>query len=134
MSSCLCKNLEGAVLPLLIKSVKDRKDDAIHTVNIDETDHGSGSAAHFHKTSFNGVGGAQGFPKRLRKTEEGQQLWQVSFKAFQQGRVLMAPPPLKLLKSRLGMARTRSLIDGLGGDLDLGLIPPTHGSQKITHL
>jgi hypothetical protein len=47
---------EGAVFPLLIKSVKDRKDNSVDTLDIDESHHGPGSAPHFHKATFDHSG------------------------------------------------------------------------------
>ena len=59
MSSCLCKNSKGAISPLLIELIEDRKDNAIHTANIDKTHHGTCLATHFHKSSLDHIGGAQ---------------------------------------------------------------------------
>ena len=40
MSSRLCKNPEGAVFPIQVKTLEDGIDDSIHALYIDETDHG----------------------------------------------------------------------------------------------
>ena len=56
MSSCLCKNSAGAFSPLLIKLVEDRKDDAIHAVNIDKTHHRTRPVTNFNKTWLNHIG------------------------------------------------------------------------------
>ena len=62
MSSRLCKNLEGAVFPVQVKSLEDGIDDAIHTLNIHEADHRPGSPAYFDETTLNQIGGAQFTP------------------------------------------------------------------------
>src|SRR2546428_9934300 len=72
-SSCLCKKSEGAVLPLLIESLKNRIDDSLHAGHIHEQHHGPGAPADFHEASFDGIGGAQLAPQRLREIEERQQ-------------------------------------------------------------
>ena len=38
-SSCLCKKSEGAVLPLLIESLKNGIDDSLHAGHVDKDDH-----------------------------------------------------------------------------------------------
>ena len=58
-SSCLCEKPEGAVLPLFVKAIEDRKDNAIHAGRVDKTNHRSGPSPHLHKATFNDIGGAQ---------------------------------------------------------------------------
>ena len=69
-SSCLCKKVEGAVFPLvvLIQGTEDRKDDAIHAVNIDKTHHGTCPATNFQKSSLNRISEAQLSPQGLSTT------------------------------------------------------------------
>src|SRR3990170_3199008 len=78
MSSCLCKQLEGAVFPLWIHPVKDREYDAIHTLHVDKANHRSSAATNLHETALDDVGGAQLSPQMSRELEERQQLRQVS--------------------------------------------------------
>ena len=59
MSSCLCKYGEGAVFPFQIESVEDGIEDAVHTFDVHKTNHGPGSAAHFHEAALDDVRGTQ---------------------------------------------------------------------------
>ena len=58
-SSCLCKNLEGAVFPFQIKPLEDGVDDPIHALHVDKADHRSGATPDFHEAALDDVGGAQ---------------------------------------------------------------------------
>src|SRR5487761_749635 len=69
-SSCLCKKSEGAVLPLLVESVKNRIDDSLHAGHIHEQHHGPGTSSDFHEAAFDRIGGAQFAPQRLREIEK----------------------------------------------------------------
>ena len=64
-SSCLCKNSEGAVFPIAVKAAKNRKDNPVHAMHVDKTDHGSSSTAHFHKTALDHIGRPQLSPQML---------------------------------------------------------------------
>src|SRR3989304_433697 len=70
MSSCLCKQLEGAVFPLWIHPVKDREYDAIHALEVDKANHRSSAAPNLHETALDDVGGAQFSPQMSRELEE----------------------------------------------------------------
>ena len=70
MSSCLCEKAEGAIPPVFVKPAKDGKDEAIHAGLIDETDHGSGPAAHLHEAAFDDVGGSQLPPQGLGRRKK----------------------------------------------------------------
>ena len=59
MSSWLCKKAEGAIPPLVVEAVEDRKDDAVDAGDVDETDHGPGAPPHLHEAALDDVGGAQ---------------------------------------------------------------------------
>ena len=65
MSSCLCKQLEGAVFPLRTVLLKDRIENPVHALHVDETNHGTGAAANLHEAALDGVGGAQLAPQRV---------------------------------------------------------------------
>src|SRR3972149_8530433 len=84
MSSCLCKELEGAIFPanFFIHAVENGVDDAVHARDVYKADHGSSAAAHLHEAALDGVGGAQLAPQVPGKAKEGQQL----------GQVLLQPP------------------------------------------
>jgi hypothetical protein len=47
MSSCLCKELEGAVFPVEIESLEDRVNNSIHALHVDEADHAPSSTPDF---------------------------------------------------------------------------------------
>jgi hypothetical protein len=53
MSSCLCKKLEGAVFPFQVEALENGIDDPIHALDVDEADHGAGSAPDFHEAALN---------------------------------------------------------------------------------
>jgi len=44
MSSCLCKNPEGAIFPFQVEALDDGVDDSIHTLHFHEADHGPSAA------------------------------------------------------------------------------------------
>ena len=50
MSSCLCKKLEGAVLPFQVEPLGDGVDDAIYAFNVHKAEHGAGAATHLDET------------------------------------------------------------------------------------
>src|SRR2546427_5653827 len=76
-SSCLCKKLEGAVLPILVEAAKDRIDDSIDALDIGEDHHGARAPADFHEAALDGIGGAQLLPEVPGKGIEVQELRQV---------------------------------------------------------
>jgi len=57
MSSGLCKQLEGAVFPLRMKSVRDRISDPVHARQVHKADPGPGSPAAFDAAAFHHLGG-----------------------------------------------------------------------------
>ena len=61
MSSCLCKNPEGAVFPFrfLIQAIEDGIDDPVDAGHIDKADHGSRAPADLHEAALDDVGGTQ---------------------------------------------------------------------------
>ena len=69
----MCKNPEGAVSPFEVESVKNGVDDPVDAVHIEKADHGPSAAPNLHKDTLDDIGGAQFFPERRRKAEEGQQ-------------------------------------------------------------
>ena len=81
MSSSLCKKVEGAVFPFQVESLEDGVDDAVHALHVDEADHGPGSAAYFHETAFDDVGGAHLLPQVPGQGEERQQFRQIALQA-----------------------------------------------------
>ena len=70
MSSCLCESVEGAIFPLWVHAVKDREDDSIHALHVDEANHGPRSPADLHEAALDDVGGAQLPPQVSRELEK----------------------------------------------------------------
>jgi len=62
----LCKKSEGAVLPLLIESLKNRINDSLRAGHIDEYPDGPGAPPDFDEAMLDGIGGAQLAPQWLR--------------------------------------------------------------------
>ena len=52
--------------------MEDRVDDAVHTLHVNEADHGPSTPSNLYKTAFNHIGGAQFLPQVPWKAEEGQ--------------------------------------------------------------
>src|SRR4051794_39349851 len=69
MSSGMCKDAEGAVSPLKVKTVKNRVDDPVDASDVYETYHRPGSPSDLYKNTFDDVGGAQ-FPPQVRRKAE----------------------------------------------------------------
>src|SRR5208337_1168484 len=112
MSSCLCKNAEGASFPFQVESLEDGVDDAVHGLHVDEADHGPGSAAYINEAALNDVGGAQLSPQVLWKTEEGQQFGQIALQLPHHGCIFALPASPEGAKSSLGLAAAVGQIDG----------------------
>src|SRR5690348_312636 len=64
-SSSLCKKGEGAILPLLVKVVKDGINNSLDAGNIDEQHHRPGAAPDLDEAALDGIGGAQLAPQWL---------------------------------------------------------------------
>ena len=73
-SSCLCKYREGAGFPFQVESLEDGVDDAVDAFDVDKANHGPGAAAHFDKTAFDYIGGAEFARQVPGESEEGEQL------------------------------------------------------------
>ena len=134
MSSYLWENSEGAVSPLLIELIEDRKDNAIHTVNIDKTHHGTCPATNLNKTSLDHIGGAQLSPQRPGKLIKGQQIRQVRFQSMNQAGIRHLPAPLELFECPAGLLVTVGIVDGscISCDgFDISLAGHLH---QVTHL
>lgn len=56
MSSGLCKNLEGAIFPLQIETLKDGVDDSVDTGHVNKAHHTSSSSSDFYETTLDHVG------------------------------------------------------------------------------
>src|SRR2546428_5728769 len=133
-SSCLCKKSEGAVLPLLIESLKNGIDDSLHAGDIHEHDHGPGAAAHFHEAPFDGIGGAQFAPQRLPEIEEREQLRQIALQPLHQSRIASLPVKPKSLEGPAGLGCVPGQIDALRIAFDLRLVASTHSVAQVAHL
>lgn len=73
MSRCLCNWLQGAGLPVEVKAMDDRVNDAIRALHVHEADHGASSASDLYKATFNDIGGAQFPPQVPGEAEERQE-------------------------------------------------------------
>ena len=136
MSSCLCKNSEGAVSILLVKLVEDRKDDAIHTVNIDKTQHMACPATNLNKTPLDHIGGGQLSPQRPGKLIKGQQIGQVLFQSMNQTGIRRLPAPPKLFESCASLPNPVGLVDGPSircDGLDIPLAGRLHQASQLMH-
>ena len=78
MSSCLCKNPEGAVFPFQVKALEDGINDAIDALDVHKAHHRPSAPSYLNETTLDDIGGAQFSPQVPGKAEEGQQLWQVA--------------------------------------------------------
>src|SRR6266566_1731914 len=132
-SSCLCKKSEGAVLPLLIESLKNRIDDSLHAGHIHEQDHGPGAPADFHEASFDGIGGAQLAPQRLREIEERQQFGQIALQPAHQCRIDPLPAKPKSLEGATGLRGVARQIDALRIAFDLRLVAAPYAVAQVAH-
>jgi hypothetical protein len=68
----VCKKFEGAVFPLLIKSLKDGVDDPVDTPNVHEDCHRPSAAPNFDKTTLDQIRGPHFLPQMLGTIEEVQ--------------------------------------------------------------
>src|SRR6266700_4366443 len=132
-SSCLCKKSEGAVVPLLIEPLKNRIDDSLHAGHIHEQDHGPGAPADFHEASFDGIGGAQLAPQRLREIEERQQFGQIALQPPHQCRIDPLPAKPKSLEGATGLRGVARQIDALRIAFDLRLVAPPYAVAQVAH-
>ena len=80
-SRILCKRLQRVFGPVLVHSIKDTVKDPFAAVASGESAHGADASAHFHKESFNHVGGAQAPALRGWKPEDREEFFQVGFQA-----------------------------------------------------
>src|SRR2546422_10873498 len=104
-SSCLCKKLEGAVLPILVEAAKDRIDDSIDALDIGEDHHGARAPADFHEAALDGIGGAQLLPEVPGKGIEVQELRQVLVQTLHHPGVDLLPGHLNFRKARRASTR-----------------------------
>src|SRR6266700_2834341 len=132
-SSCLCKKSEGAVLPLLIEPLKNRIDDSLHAGHIHEQHHGPGAPADFHEASFDGIGGAQLAPQRLREIEERQQFGQIALQPAHQCRIDPLPAKPKSLEGATGLRGVARQIDALRIAFDLRLVAAPYAVAQVAH-
>src|SRR6266571_674014 len=132
-SSCLCKKSEGAVLPLLIEPLKNRIDDSLHAGHIHEQHHGPGAPADFHEASFDGIGGAQLAPQRLREIEEREQFGQIALQPPHQCRIDPLPAKAKSLEGATGLRGVARQIDALRIAFDLRLVAPPYAVAQVAH-
>src|SRR5216684_6432388 len=112
-SSCLCKKGEGAVLPLLIESLKNRIDDSLHAGHIDEHHHGPGAPPDLHEAALDGIGRSQLAPQGLREIEKGEQFGQIALQPPHQSRIARLPVKAKALESAARLRRVVGQIDAL---------------------
>jgi hypothetical protein len=77
MSSCLCKNLEGAGFPFQVKAMEDGIDNSVNAIHVHKADHRSRPSPHFHKATLDNIGGEQLLPEMIGKVKERQQLRQI---------------------------------------------------------
>ena len=80
-SRILCKRLQRVFGPVLVHSIKDTVKDPFAAVASGESAHGADASAHFHKESFNHVGGAQAPALCGWKSEDREEFFQVGFQA-----------------------------------------------------
>ena len=78
MSSCLCKKSEGAIFPLWVVAVKDRIDDPIDALDMDEADHRSIPATHLDEAALDDIAGPQLSPQVSGELKEREQLRRTS--------------------------------------------------------
>src|SRR6266496_3279016 len=120
--SRLCKKLEGAVFPFQVESLEDGVDDAVHAVHVDEADHGPGSSAYFHETTFNDIGGAHLLPQVPGQSEERQQFGQIALQSPHHGPVLPQPAGAEAAKRGLRLSLAVSPINRLRTPLHLVVV------------
>jgi hypothetical protein len=87
MSSCVCEKAKGAILPLFVKAIKDRKQNAIHARHVHKAHHRPRAAPHFHKAALNHVGRPELPPQATGKAEEREQLGQVVLQLLHHRRI-----------------------------------------------
>ena len=112
-SSCLGKDAEGAVAPLVVEVVEDGADDAIDALDVDEADHGSGATTNLHLAVLDDVGGGQLSPPVAGEAKKRQQFWQVLLQSPHDPRKSSLPVPLELkegLARRLGEPMTLAFV------------------------
>ena len=134
MSSRLCKQLEGAVFPLRTVLLKDRIEDAVHALDIDETNHGTGPTANLHEAALDGVGGAELPPEVAREVKEGEQFREVLLQAAHHRRIDRLPLPPESREGVLSLPPVAGQVEGLGPGLDRVVIPLPHSLQDVPHL
>jgi len=134
MSSGLCKNLEGAVPPFQIESVKDRVDNPVDAGHVDEAHHRPGAPPDLHEDPLNHIRRSQLPPQVLRKTEKAQQLRQVPLKLSDHAGVLRTPAFLKPMKGIPCRRAVRRQVDGAGPGFHDLVVPLPDLLQNVPHL
>ena len=134
MSSCLCKKLEGAVFPFQVEPLEDGVNDAVHALDVDEADHGPGSASDFDEAALDDIGGAELAPQMPGEAEERQQLRQIPFQLPDHGGIMPLPAGAEAPEGGLRLLAVLSLVDRLGVRFDLVMIATPHFLQDIAHL
>ena len=113
-SRILCKRLQRVFGPVLVHSVKDTVKDPFAAVASAEGAHGADASAHFHKESFNHVGGAQSPALRGWKPEDREEFFQVGFQAVHGTRSAPLPALFPFSKAGDRFLFTLRLIDEFG--------------------
>ena len=99
MSSCLCKNLEGAIFPLQVEAMKDRVDNAVHAFDIHKADHRPGPSPDLDEQAFDDVHMnpvQRGLVENAREWEWSSACW------FAQGEGPLAMDEIRLPTSPAG--------------------------------
>ena len=86
--------------PVLVHPVKDTVKDPFAAIAGGEGARGADASAHFHKKSFNHVGGAQAAPLRGWKPEDREEFFQVGFQTVHGTRSACEPAPFPFSKAR----------------------------------
>src|SRR5512141_2945297 len=103
MSSGLCKKPKGSVSPLLVEPVKDRKNNSIHAVYIDEANHRTCPATDLYKAAFDDIRRPELLPKMLGEAEKRKQLGQILSQLPNLPRIIMLPSPFESCERGLGL-------------------------------
>lgn len=134
MSSSMCKKAEGAIFPLLVKTVKDGVDDALDAGQVHEPDHRACPSAHLDEASFDDVGGTQLPSQVRRKLIEREQVRQIAFEPFDDLRIGLSPTPAEHTRCLFGCAMILRVVDSLRSQLYGGAIAAADALEKIAHL
>ena len=77
--------------------------DAIHTLDIHKTDHGTGSPSDLDEAALDDVGGAEFAPQVSGHGEEREQLRQVAFQSANHAAVSSSPTCAKIAERSFGL-------------------------------